>query len=58
MMFDSAPESIENQFRGLVFEIICFLDFLRGLELSKIFIQVVFPLVFGRCDLYWNILQI
>ena len=42
MIFDSAPESIKNQFQDLVVEIIYFLDSLREMELSKFFFSVVF----------------
>ena len=40
-IFDSAPESIKKQFQDLVVEILCFLGFLRELELSKFFLFVV-----------------
>ena len=47
---------LENQFQDLVVEILCFLDFLREMVLSKFFIQVVLFVYSDRCDLYSSIL--
>ena len=38
---DSAPESINNEFQGLVFEVLCNLDVLEGVGLSKFFLLVI-----------------
>ena len=48
-MFDFAPETIKNQFKGLVFEVLRNLDFLKGVGLSNFF-------SFGNCvslGIFW-----
>ena len=59
-MFDSARESIENQFQGLVFEVFCILDILKQVGFSNFFLLVIaFPqLYFGKCFLCLNILWV
>ena len=47
---------LENQFQDLVVEILCFLDFLKEMVLSKFFLWVVLFVSFDRCDLYSSIL--
>ena len=47
---------LKNQFQDLVVEILCFLDFLREMVLSKFFLWVVLFVYFDRCDLYSSIL--
>ena len=47
---------LENQFQDLVVEILCFLDFLREMVLSKFFLKVVLFVYFDRCGLYSSIL--
>ena len=47
---------LKNQFQDLVVEILCFLDFLKEMVLSKFFLWVVLFVYFGRCDLYSSIL--
>ena len=37
---------LKNQFQGLVVEILCFLDFLKEMVLSKFFLWVVFFCIF------------
>ena len=54
MIFDSAPESIINQFQDLVVEILYFLGFPREMELSKFFFLGVLLVFFGICDLWLN----
>ena len=40
MMFDSARNLLKNQFQGLIFAILCNLEFLKGVGLSKFFLLV------------------
>ena len=47
---------LKNQFQDLVVEILCFLDFLKEIVLSKFFLWVVLFVYFDRCDLYSSIL--
>ena len=47
---------LKNQFQDLVVEILCFLDFLKEMVLSKFFLWVVLYVYFFRCDLYSSIL--
>ena len=47
---------LKNLFQGLVVEILCFLDFLKEMVLSKFFLWVVLYVYFFRCDLYSSIL--
>ena len=47
---------LKNQFQDLVVEILCFLDFLKEMVLSKFFLWVVLFVCFDRCDLYLSIL--
>ena len=47
---------LKNQFQDLVVEILCFLDFLKKMVLSKFFCWVVLTVYFDRCDLYSSIL--
>ena len=47
---------LKNQFQDLVVEILCFLDFLKEMVLSKFFLWVVLFVYFDRCDLYSSIL--
>ena len=42
MVFDSARESIKNQFQGLVFEVLSILDILKRVGFSNFF-------SFGKC---------
>ena len=48
IIFDSAPQSIKNQFQDLVVEILCFLGSLREMELSKCFLFVVLFVYFDK----------
>ena len=48
---------LKNQFQDLVVEILCFLDFLKEMVLSKFFLWVVLFVYFDRCDLYLSILS-
>ena len=42
MMFDSAPDFIlKNQFQDLVFEVLCILNFLKGVGVSNFFLLVI-----------------
>ena len=43
---------IKNLFQDLVVEILYFLDFLREMEMSKLFLLVVLFVHFGICGLY------
>ena len=43
---------LKNQFQDLVVEILCFLDFLKEMVLSKFFLWVVLFVYFDRCYLY------
>ena len=43
---------LKNQFQDLVVEILCFLDFLKEMVLSNIFLWVVLFVYFDRCDSY------
>ena len=47
---------LKNQFQDLVVKILCFLDFLKEMVLSKFFLWVVLFVYFDRCDLYSSIL--
>ena len=47
---------LKNQFQDLVVEILCFLDFLREMVLSKFFLWVVLFVYFDKCDLCSSIL--
>ena len=47
---------LKNQFQDLVVEILCFLDFLKEMVLSKFFLWVVLFVCFDICDLYLSIL--
>ena len=47
---------LKNQFQDLVVEILCFLDFIKEMVLSKFFLWVVLFVYFDRYDLYLSIL--
>ena len=47
---------LKNQFQDLVVEILCFLDFLKEMVLSKVFLWVILFVYFDICDLYSSIL--
>ena len=47
---------LKNRFQDLVVEILCFLDFLREMVLSKFFLWVVLFVYFDRCGLCLSML--
>ena len=47
---------LKNQFQDLVVEILCLLDFLREMVLSKFFLWVILSVYFDKYDLCLNIL--